>query len=820
MTDSDTGMLAPYRVLDLTDETGQPCGKLLADLGADVIKIEPPGGDPARRRGPFVDDEPDLERSLYWLAYNANKRSLTLDLGAATDRARFKRLAASADVVIESFAPGRLAALGLGYAALATINPGLVLVSISPFGQHGPYRDYKAPDIVIWAMSGLMSIAGETEGPPAHLSDNAQSYMAVSGDAAIGALLALEQRRQTGHGQHVDVSMQEAVIRSTFQITASWDMLGRNLPRDNRPVTTKLQWMWPCRDGHVLWIFSVGPGARDRKAGFFTWLQETGQGAALLEMDWDRLQPDTMSTAEWNAISNATRQLFSNFTKAELYEAAITHRFTLYPSATMDETLANQQLLARGFWQDLEHPQLGRTVRYPGAFAKATLTPPRVRRRAPLLGEHSREILAELDASHAGAAQAEGSTGPDDQPEPAQSKPLAGLRVVDFSWFMVGPMTTKALADYGADVVHVESSTRIDAQRTSGPFKDGERDPERCGDYAQVRTNQRSITLDLKHPTGIGVAKRLAAWADIVFDNFAAGTMQRLGLGYEALRAINPRIIVLSSCGQGQDGPHAGSKGGGGHYAALSGFNELAGSPGAEPGYLSTYTDFIAPRFNVSLLLAALDYRRRSGMGQFFDVSQYETAMHWLAPSLLDYAVNGRVAGRHGNHQALAAPHGAYRCRAGRWCAIAVRSEREWQAFRSAIGNPSWASEARFASLEGRKQHEGELDSRVEQWTLERESQQVMQTLQVAGVPAGAVQRGEELLEHDPQIKHRGFWQTLDHPVLGRHHVPQHAFRLPDAPCELRRSRLIGEDTHEVLREVVGMSEEEIADLAIAGILQ
>ena len=229
-------MLAPYRVLDLTDERGQFAGKLLADLGADVIKVEPPQGDPARNRGPFVDDIPGPDRSLRWLAWNANKRSVTLDLSDAAGRDRFLYLAQSADFVLESFAPGRMDGLGLGYEALSEANQRLILVSISPFGQSGPYRDYQATDIVFWAMSGNMSISGESSGPPAHISDDCQSFLHAGGDAAIGALIALTQRARTGRGQHVDLSIQEATSRGLYQITGSWDMTGRNLARGERPT--------------------------------------------------------------------------------------------------------------------------------------------------------------------------------------------------------------------------------------------------------------------------------------------------------------------------------------------------------------------------------------------------------------------------------------------------------------------------------------------------------------------------------------------------------------------------------------------------------
>ena len=821
----DAGMLAPYRVLDLTDAKGQPCGKLLADLGADVIKVEPPEGDPARRRGPFVDDVPGPDRGLYWLTYNANKRSYAVDLETEAGRERFRRLVATVDIVIESFRPGWMGGVGLDYARLAAINPGLVLVSISAFGQEGPHRDYQAPDIVAWAMGGPMSICGEVDGPPAQISDNNQSFLAASCDAASGALLALLQRELTGRGQQVDVSIQEAVIRSAFQVTPSWDMMGCRLPRETRPAPSDLRWLWRCLDGWVMWMPYLGPRTSVRSAGFFDWLRATGAGADLLSLDWEAMNPSGLTREDLAPIEQSTARVFANHTKAELYEAAASFEFTLYPVATAAETLASPQLRARGFWEDLPHPALGRSLPLPGAFARATRTPPSLRSAAPRIGEHTAAVDAELDgASTSATASASVVAAPevcsravDRAPPPP---PLAGVKVLDFSWFMVGPMTIKVLADYGADVVHIESSTRVDAQRTAGPFRDGIRDPELSGDYGQVRTSQRSIMLNIAQPQGRDTALRMAAWADVVVDNFAPGVMDRLGLGEQALRAVNPELIILSCSGQGQSGPRRGSKGGGGHYAALAGFNELTGWPDREPGYISTYTDFIAPRFSVPLILGALDYRRRTGLGQSFEVSQYEAAVHWLAPSVLDYAVNGRVAQRLGNRQPDAAPHGAYRCRDGRWCVIAVTNAEEWDAFRQAIGEPAWTQESRFETHAGRKQHEDALDALVEQWTRQRTPAKVMNTLQWAGVPAGVVQGGEELLELDPQLQARGFWHALDHPTLGRYHAPQHAFQLSDTPCVVRRSRLIGEDTAEILRDVLRLSGAEIGDLAAAGVLQ
>ena len=811
-------MLSPYRVLDLTDERGHFAGKLFADLGADVIKVEPLEGDAARRRGPFVDDVPGPERSLRWLAWNTNKRSVVLDLSDEAGRDRFLRLAQTADVVLESFAPGRMKELGLGYEVLSEINPGLILVSISAFGQSGPYRDYRATDIVFWAMSGNMSITGEASAPPAHVSDDYQSFLHAGGDAVIGALIALMQRHRTGRGQHVDLSIQEATSRGLYQITGSWDMTGRNLDRRERPNVggAELPWTWACRDGHVIWLCPVGPGSMQRLSGLFAWLDEIDESRELQSIDWEHLPIEQMSAADWEPLGRLFADLFSGRTKHELYEAATRHGFLLYPSATSADTLANEQLLARGFWRDVEHPDLGRSIRFPGALAKGDQSIPAETRPAPALGQHHDEVFAGIGSGppssndiHSGAPR----SGLDAQP-------LAGIRVADFGWFMVGPLTIKPFSDFGADVIRVESTARLDSLRLVGPFKDDVPDPERSGEFAQVRTGARALNVDLGTEAGMEIARRLVRWADIVFDNFSAGAMARMGLGHEALRELNPGLIVLSSSGQGQDGPHKNGKGGGGHYAALAGFNELTGWPEDEPGYLSAYTDFIAPRFNVPLLLAALDHRRRTGEGRYIDVSQFEAGVHWLTPSILDYTVNGRVANRNGNRQPDAAPHGAYRCAADRWCVVAVTSDEEWRSFCAAIDAPALADDPRFARLEDRKSNEDELDSEVERWTVERDAYEVMERLQAQGVPAGVVQTGEDVLEHDPQLRHRSFYQRLEHPAIGTYRAPQASFRLSDAPCELQRARLLGEDTYEVLSEWLGYGVGEIERFAVAGALR
>ncbi len=809
------GMLSPYRVLDLTDESGFLTGRILADLGADVIKVEPPGGDPARRIAPYYHDEPDPEKSLYWFAFNANKRGVTIDLEAPEGREQFAALAATADIVVESFAPGRMDALGFGFDALRRINPRCILVSISPFGQTGPYRDYKAPDIVAWALGGHMSICGPPEGPPYHVSHHSLACLLAGGDAAVGAMVALHQRLRSGRGQHVDVAIRDSVVQSTYQILATWDMQGVNRLMGQRPLALNFPWTWPCQDGHVVNVIWSGNRGNERTGPLFAWMAAEGfEDPLVTAIDWELLTVDTITQEVFDAVVNLTSRFFRSHTKTEIYEWSMGAGMGIIPVQNAADLAVSPQLLARDFWQPLEHDDLGEQLTYPGPWAVGHGAPPTLRRRAPLIGEHNAEILPALASSAPAAAE----TAP--PPVAPDSKPLAGIKVLDFGWFMTGPVTTRPLADYGATVVTIESVTRPDSIRLVGPHKDGVFGVNRGGDHAQRRTSHLGITLNLRSEEGKAVARRLVAWADIVFDNFGADVMQRMGFGDEDLRAIKPDIIVLTCSGQGETGPHRAVKGGGTHFVALAGLHHLSGQPDEPPQDVSVLTDFISPRFNTTLLLAAVDHQRRTGRGGYYDVSQFEAAVTLTAPLMLDHFANDRVPWRLGNRHVAAAPHGAYPCSGDRWCTIAVFSDDEWRAFVRVIGSPPWTHDPRFATLAGRKQHEDELDRHIRTWTRSRRPDEVTRLLQDAGVPAGEVARGEELMDWDPQLAHRGFWQTLEHPDIGPYRALAHAFRLSDAPLQMRPAHMIGQHTAEILRDILGMDDEEIADLSACGALE
>lgn len=401
-------------------------------------------------------------------------------------------------------------------------------------------------------------------------------------------------------------------------------------------------------------------------------------------------------------------------------------------------------------------------------------------------------------------------------------KVFDGLKVADFSWVGVGPITTKYLADHGATVVRVESASRPDVLRLIPPFKGGTPGLNRSQFFANYNTNKLGLALNLNTPEGRQVAWRLIMWADVVAESFTPGTMKAWGLDYESIVGVRPDIIMISTCQQGQTGPHAHYAGFGQLASALGGYYELTGWPDREPaGPYGAYTDFICPPFALAALLAALDYRRRTGKGQYLDLSQLECGLQFLSPALLDYAVNGRVATRLGNRDPLACPHGVFPC-AGedRWVAIAVTTEREWRELCRVLRHPEWAADGRFATFLSRRQNEDLLESLIADATRDWDAYELMSALQAAGVPAGVVQRCSDL-HRDPQLAHRGHWVTLDHCEMGLTVYDGIPFKLLETPGRLERAApCLGEHTEFVLKELLGYTDEEVAELVIAGALE
>jgi crotonobetainyl-CoA:carnitine CoA-transferase CaiB-like acyl-CoA transferase len=392
----DAGLLSPYRVLDLTDERGLLCGKILADLGADVIQIEPPGGSSARLVGPFFHDEAHPERSLFWWSYTGNKRSVTLNLACSDGRSLVQRLVHSAHFLIESFPPGHMERLGLGYEALAAINPALIVVSVTPFGQNGPYARYKASDLIGMGMAGFMYLTGDPDRPPVRVGVP-HFYLQGAAAGATGAMIAHAQRVLSGRGQHVDVSCQEAVARTLANAPQSFALENTIIRRQGSyrqtGGTTFMRITWPCKDGFVNFQLSGGAGAGRSVNNLIEWMEEEGLGDRVLTgLDWANLGYGTITKELLERVVPPVERFLMSHTKAELFEGAVKRRILLFPVATAGDILQNTQLQARGYFRQVAHPELGTPITYPGPFVRASATPIDLRRFAPRLGEHNAEI--------------------------------------------------------------------------------------------------------------------------------------------------------------------------------------------------------------------------------------------------------------------------------------------------------------------------------------------------------------------------------------------------------------------------------------------
>jgi len=398
------------------------------------------------------------------------------------------------------------------------------------------------------------------------------------------------------------------------------------------------------------------------------------------------------------------------------------------------------------------------------------------------------------------------------------------VKIADFTWLAVGPVATKFMANLGATVIHVESGTRPDLTRVSYPYKDFQAGINRSAFFALYNDSKYGITLNLRLPQAQEVAQRLVyEWANVVVDAHLPGHMEKWGLDYETLRKERPDLIHLATALQGKTGPYSSMPGHGMAGVSLAGFSEITGWPDREPAVpFGAYTDFIAFPHMVSALIAALIHRKKTGKGQYIELSQLEASLQFLAPPIMDYMINGRVMTRMGNRSPFAAPHAIYRCQGEgeKWCAIAVSTDEEWQSFCNVIGNPAWTKDPKFSTPEGRKENENELDELVEQWTVNYPPEEIMTRLQEAGVPAGAVESGEDLVA-DPQLNHRGTHVILEHPEIGPHIYQPPPYRFSKTPHELTMpAPCLGQHNEYILKDILGMSDDEVAELLIAGALE
>lgn len=394
-------LLAGWRALDLTSEQGWLAGRILADFGVEVIKVEPPGGDPSRLLGPFLDNQPDPERSLYWMAYNAGKKGITLDLNSSRDRELMLQLTKRSHFVLESFPPGYLDGLGLGYAALSAANPALIFTSITPFGQSGPRRNYKASDLTLMALGGIMHLTGEADREPLRLMLD-QSYYLACGHACVGSMLAHYHRQRSGLGQHVDISILDCLARMNYRDPVRWEIEGRSSQRSGSRMARGIvanRVVWPCKGGYVCWSLLGGQTGAKENYPLTAWIAEEGIPGAerLQQVQWEKVDLALITQEQLDEWEEVIGRFFACHTAPELQGGGTRRRLTIAAMNTVADVRESRQLASRGYWVDVEHADLSSTITYPGHFLLSSATTNTIRRRAPLIGEHNREVFGELE---------------------------------------------------------------------------------------------------------------------------------------------------------------------------------------------------------------------------------------------------------------------------------------------------------------------------------------------------------------------------------------------------------------------------------------
>jgi crotonobetainyl-CoA:carnitine CoA-transferase CaiB-like acyl-CoA transferase len=804
MATNQPGSLDGVKVLDLGGMRTAYAGRLMADMGADVKLIEPPSGDSTRRIPPFIGDVAGLDRSLVFLAFATNKKSVVVDVSTPTGRSQLQDLAARADVILEGFSPGYLDRNDLGYQKLSEKNPGLVLCSVTPFGQSGPYSDYEGTDLHAEAMGGLMAIQGDPSRAPC-MSPAFLGYSLPGVNAALGVLHAMLARESTGRGQHVDVSMQEAIANIHY-IVSQYGYTGAMQIRPG------------IGGGGATGIFQCADGF----VGFSP--IQPGQWRALVEwMDDPALKGPTFETVagrreQSDLIFELVSAFIMQFQVADFVEESQKRRIPAAPVSTPTNLAENPHLLDRDYFVDLEHVEAG-NYRLPGAVAQMSETPWRVSRPAPTLGEHTAEVAG---VSGSGAIiqrppqPKSGSNGP-------PRLPLEGIRVTDMTRIWVGPYCTRQLADFGADVIKVESTVFDPNSRIGGVIPT----------HADLNRNKRSITVDLHTSEGQEVVRRMIAESDAVVENYAAGTLSRWGLGYNDVRELNPEIVYLSMPGWGSVGPYKDHVLFGLQAQTASGASYLWGHPEASPRDRCAiyYADFFVGAQAAFALESGLYYRKRTGKGQFIEISQVEAMANAMAVPFLDHVINDRDVEPIGNDRTYAAPHSVYPCAGDdRWVAIACETDEQWAAISVALTPssppntppPEWTTDDRFHTYEGRAANRNEIDAYLTSWTIDLTPKQVMFTLQRHGVPAAAVQDSEDVF-FDPHLRSRGYIESIDHPepVWGTIHHAMFPSRLMDTPGQIRSpAPVLGGHTEEVLRDLLGYSEAEIRNLTESGALK
>jgi crotonobetainyl-CoA:carnitine CoA-transferase CaiB-like acyl-CoA transferase len=785
--------LAGLRVVDLADEKGELCGRLLADLGADVIRVEPPGGAVSRTLPPFA---PGGGPSLYFAVRNAGKRGAVLDLATDAGRARLHALLDGADVLVESSRPGALARLGLGAGALLARHPALVVTSITDFGQDGPYRDYEGTNMVGVAMGGMLHRAGIPAKPPV-LIPGQLAYDVAGIAGAFGSLLAFYKRLRTGAGQHVDVSAMDATAG-----LSDWSLPNYSLnPNRTHRTGSGIYTLYRCADGFIRMIILVPKHWRAMK-------EWAGNPPELADPKYDQFINRLM---EMDKIVAVLEGFFADKKKIEVAEEAQRRGIPATPLLRPGEVLDNAHTRARRTFRALPVAP-GVEARVPSGFlhvdgerAGPASGPPAPGGRSDG-GWPERPERAPLAALFARAPA-----------PPADGHPLRGLRVLDCGVGAVGVEVGRFFAEFGADVIKIESSDAPDFIRV---IMSSYMNPS----FLSSSRSKRSFGVDLRKERGRELLEALARRADVFIENNGTGVMEKLGFGAAQLRALNPRMVSVSSQSAGSSGPWKDWIGYGPSTHSTSGLQYLWNYPEDEErpaGSTAVHPDHLIGRLGMLGALAGLIHREHSGRGSHYDLAQFETPINLLADLFAQESLAPGSVRPLGNDSERGAPWSCLPC-AGEdeWCVINVRSDAEWQRLRKAIGDPAWAADPALDTAEGRIARRAAIDEQLGAWTRAREPRAVMETLQAAGVPAGIVAHAVHHMS-DPQLAHRGYPKVVVQPGYESIVVEGPPFLGSDLPEPIvGPAPLLGEHTRDVARELLGLSDAEIQALIDEGVIE
>lgn len=793
--------LQEVRVLEMGDGVAVAyAGHLLAGLGAEVWKIEPPNGDPMRRQAPFPGDRADPEASAAFLFYNSGKRSVCIGPDRRGDAALLRRLAAGADIVIADAAAARL------LKARALSRRGAIVVAVTPFGLTGPYRSFGATDLTLQAIMGLMFITGEPGRAP--LKVGLPIPELVTGQlAALVAMASLWQRGSVGPGMLVDLSIWECALTAMEHAPMNWSYR-RALWRRRGNLGGIAGWgLYPCKDGHVGVISGLGETYDEFRRMI---------GPPLDDPKFASMAARTRFADEMHA---AILSWLSPRGRRSVVREAQRRRLPFGYLHSVADLLESPQFKARRFFRRIPHPHAG-SLPYPAGPFRSSSAEWRVD-RAPLLDEHRQA-----------AASVEPRRGTDDRPagpEASARLPLAGVRILEMAVVWAGPLCARMLADLGAEVIKLETARRPDFMRGSarpqhpaeGCYPGGKpgHDPWNRHAYFNDRSrNKWGVCVDLDVQEGRTLARDIASRCDVVIENFTPGALTPLGLDYNSISAVRPDIIYLSMPSAGLTGPERDQVGYGATNDLTSGLVSVTGYEDGVPQNVGiNASDPIAAFHGALSVVAALHQRRRTGQGQWIDLSQRESTAHLMGPLILGHGMNGRSAEPSGNTHPALVPHDVYPCRGeDSWIAIAIDREEAWHSLCRLAGRRLRAVSS--ATREERLLRQEDLNARIGAWTATQDRDELWRRLQAAGVASAPVYEADHLMR-DPHLRSRSFWSAVVHPSAGRRLYPGTPWRIGGGRTAQRPAPTLGEHNRIVCQRLLGLAATQMDRLEAAGVL-